>query len=228
MTYKVFGANASPFVRKVRVLLAEKGLDYELESVNPFAPPEGFRRISPLGKIPGFQDGDKSLADSTAICIYIERCNPQPALYPSDNYQYARALWFEEYMDSAFLPIAGPEVFRPLVMAPIMMKQEVTPEIKATALEAVDHKLAPMWDYLERELGANQFFVNDTLSIADIAVASAHVNLWHAGVEPDAKHWPRLGGFLQRMRVRPSLAALIEEESKTWNRREANAKIKEY
>ena len=57
----VYGANASPFVRKVRVVLSEKNIPYELEPVfpGPMAPPE-FRTLSPLNKIPAFRDGDKT------------------------------------------------------------------------------------------------------------------------------------------------------------------------
>ena len=53
---KVHGVGASPFVRKVRVALAEKGLDYELEPVLPFGASAEFKKISPLGKIPVLQE----------------------------------------------------------------------------------------------------------------------------------------------------------------------------
>ena len=43
MALRILGANVSPFVRKVRVFCAEKGISYELELMNPFTPPEGWR-----------------------------------------------------------------------------------------------------------------------------------------------------------------------------------------
>jgi glutathione S-transferase len=76
MSLVVLGGSVSPFVRKVRVVLAEKGLDYEHEPVNPFAPPEGWREISPLGRIPAFKDGDRVINDSSVICQYVERRFP--------------------------------------------------------------------------------------------------------------------------------------------------------
>jgi glutathione S-transferase len=206
-------------------MLAEKGLTYTHESVNPFQPPPNFRQLSPLGKIPALLDGEKSIADSTAICIYLERCNPTPALYPADHYEYAHALYIEEFIDSGLLPVSGALVFRPLVLGPIAMNQPLTKEVKEAALEVVENQIAPMWDYLERQLGANEFFIGNQLSIADITVASAHVNLWHGGVDPDPVHWPKLSAFLARMWARPSFAALIAEEQKPWNRREAVAAI---
>lgn len=225
MSYKLYGANVSPFVRKVRIYLAEKGIAYEQEPVNPFSPPPNYRELSPLGKIPALVDGDKALADSSVICLYLERCNPAPALYPSDNYQYARVLWFEEFIDSGLMPIAGPQVFRPLVLGPVMMKQEVTQEVKAEAHKIVEQSIAPLWDYLEKELGGNEFFVGGRLSMADIAIAGGHVNLWHAGVDPDAARWPRLAAFLQRLFARPALADIIAEEAPLWNRRAALAAL---
>ncbi len=225
MGYKLFGANVSPFVRKCRAFFAEKGLAYEYESVNPFQPPSFYRQLSPLGKIPALLDGDRPIADSTAICIYLERCNPTPALYPADHYDYAQALWIEEYMDSGFLPVAGAGVFRPLVLGPGAMNQPSTKAIEDYALGVVENQISLMGDYLERYLGSREFFVGNALSIADIAVASSHVNLWHAGVEPDTDHWPKLAAFLARMWARPSFKALIAEEETPWNRREAIAKI---
>ncbi|NOT57316.1 MAG: glutathione S-transferase family protein, partial [Deltaproteobacteria bacterium] len=80
----VHGANISPFVRKVRVLLAEKNIAYTLQPVNPFTAGPEYRKLSPLGRIPAFQDDQTTLADSSVICAYVERTNPQPALYPAE------------------------------------------------------------------------------------------------------------------------------------------------
>jgi glutathione S-transferase len=54
MALIVYGANLSPFVRKVRIALAEKGLEYKLDPVNPFVPPPEFLSISPLKRIPAY------------------------------------------------------------------------------------------------------------------------------------------------------------------------------
>ena len=99
MSLIVFGTNVSPFVRKVRIVLTEKGLLYRHENVNEAKPPDGWRELSPLGKIPAFKDCDRALAGSSVICAYLERRFPMPPLYPSEPYDYARALWFENYMD---------------------------------------------------------------------------------------------------------------------------------
>src|SRR5271157_833859 len=159
MSLVVLGGSVSPFVRKVRVALAEKGLEYQHEQVNPYAPPAGWRELSPLGKIPAFKDGERTLADSSVICAYLERRSPQPALYPSDPYEYARALWFEEYMDGGFVPVGGAKVFRPLVLKPLFGgKPEADPADEAEARKVVDEELPTFWDYLEDQLDDREFF----------------------------------------------------------------------
>src|SRR5205807_1217235 len=96
----VYGANGSPFVRKVCVMLAEKGLTYEQEPVIPLNVSAEFKKLSPLGKIPAYRDGEATLSDSSIICAYLERKHPEPPLYPAEPFEYARALWFEEYGDT--------------------------------------------------------------------------------------------------------------------------------
>jgi len=225
MSLVVLGGSVSPFVRKVRVALAEKGLDYQLEQVNPFSPPEGWRKVSPLGRIPAFKDGDRTLADSSVICAYLEKRFPSPALFPADPYEHARALWFEEFIDGGFVPVAGSKVFRPLVLKPLFGgKAEPEPADEAAARKVVEEELPPLWDYLESELGDRDLFVGRELTIADITVASPHVNLRHAGVAPARKRWPRLRAFLDRMHARPSFKKVIEEETPIFGKRSANIK----
>ncbi|MNJ64433.1 Stringent starvation protein A [compost metagenome] len=72
MTLTVYGAPLSPFVRKVRLCLLEKALDYQLEMVMPFNPPDWYLQLNPLGRIPALRDGDLTLADSSVICQYLE------------------------------------------------------------------------------------------------------------------------------------------------------------
>ena len=218
MAYTVLGASVSPYVRKVRVVLAEKGLDYVHEQVNPFSPPEGWRDISPLGRIPALRHDGRIINDSSVICDYLEHLHPEPALVPRDPYERARTLWIEEYMDGGFVPVAGPGVFRPLVLVPLLTGKE--PD-ESAARDVIEKGLPPLYDYLEKTLSGNEYFVAGRLTLADVAVASPFVNLRHAGVAPDAKRWPRLTAFLRRMHARPSFAKLIAEETPAFGKRSA-------
>ncbi len=222
MSLVVLGGSVSPFVRKVRVVLAEKGLDYEHEQVNPFAGPPGWRDISPLGKIPAFKDGDRTLADSSVICAYLEKRFPTPALYPTDPYDYARALWFEEFMDGGVVPVVGPKVFFPLVLQPIFSGgQAPSAEVEALAKKTFEEDAAPLFAYLEKELGDRDYFVGNQLTIADIAVASIMVNPWLAGFAPERKRFPKLRAFLDRVWSRPSFKKVIEGDLPVFGKRAA-------
>lgn len=221
MTYKLMGANVSPYVRKVRVLLAEKGLAYEYEPVSPFAPPANWRDISPLGKIPAFMDGGKVVNDSSVICQYIERKNKTAPMLPADDDGYIQALWLEEYIDGGFSAVAGAKVFFPLIVAPLRSKAPPDATARAEAAKVVAEEVPAFWAYMEAQLGDNQFFVNNTLTLADIAIASIHVNLLHAQVKVDAARFPKLAAFMERMFARPSFKTVIEEEAPMWTMKSA-------
>ena len=211
----IYGMKGSPFVRKVQVLLAEKGLEYEFEMASPFPAPDWFKEISPAKRIPVLRDrsiGSEGVAgtipDSSAICAYLERKYPEPPLYPRTDFDYARALWFEEYADSELAARVGLGLFRPLVMAALFGKQ---PDIER-ARKTLREDLPPLFDYLEKSISGRQWLVGDALGIVDIAVATQFVNFHHAGAKLDAARWPSLAAYIERIHARPSFAACIEVE----------------
>ena len=210
---KIWGASASPFVRKVRVFLAEKNIPYEREDLIPFNVSAEYKKISPLGKIPALQDGDKTLADSSVICAYLERTHPEPPLYPKDPYQFARALWFEEYADTALVNVVGAKIFFPKFIAPRFFNR---PTDEAAVQKTIDEELPPLFDYLESQLGQKPTIVSDAFSIGDIGIGTQFVQLRHAGVGVDAKRWPKLARYVATVHERPSFNALIAEERATF------------
>jgi len=208
----VFGVPLSPFVRKVRVAHAEKGVQYDLDPVMPVNVSADYRKKSPLGKVPAYQDGDKTLADSSVICAYLEKVHPTPALYPSDPYEYARALWFEEYADGGLVPIMGAKIFFQRVVGPRFFNQ---PTDEAVVKKALEEELPPMFDYLESQLapGASTI-VGKQFTIGDIGIGSQFVNFFFAGGTIDTKRWPKLAAYIAAVHERPSFRALIAEEKK--------------
>lgn len=202
------GVGPSPFVRKVRVAMAEKGLSYDHEPVMPGMAPEGYEKLHPLKKIPVYQDGDFVLPDSSCILQYLERVQPNPALYPSDPKQYGRALWYEEYSDSKLTETVGP-IFFNRVVKPRIFQQEPEEDV----VKQKSEELLPLLDYLEGELADDrEFLAGGQFSVADIAVGSIFVNYAHTGESVDASRWPKLAAYVARIHARPSFKALIEEE----------------
>lgn len=208
---KVYGVNASPFVRKVRIALAEKGIAYDLEPVIPVPGmrPEGYLKLSPLGKVPAFQDGSVTLADSSVIIAYLERTKPMPALYPSDPYAYARALWFEEYGDGGLSSLTG-AIFFQRVIGPRIFQR---PTDEAIVAKATDETAPPMFDYLEGEIGNGDWILGKQFTVGDIGLGTHFVNLQHADFMVDGKRWPKLAAYVKRFFERPSVKPLIQEEA---------------
>jgi len=212
MALIVYGSGVSPCGRKGRVVLAEKGLDYTLDPVSPFAPPPEFLEISPLKRIPAFRDTDvpepNHLADSSAICDYLENKFPKPALYPRDPFQRAKALWYEEYADSVLAQAMGRGFFFERVVKKIMR----APVDEELCQKTLSETLPPLFDYLEKEIGGKEWLAGGAFSIADISICTMVVNFEHAGGAVDASRWSKLAAYVARILARPSFKAFIDEE----------------
>jgi glutathione S-transferase len=212
MAIILYGGSLSPFVRKIRVILTEKGVPYSLEQINPFAPPPAFLEISPLKRIPVLRDTDlpepNTLPDSSIIADYIEHKHPEKPLYPRDPFQRAQVLWYEEYADTALASAVGPGVFFERVVRKMMRAQCDEAVVAATLKD----KLPKIFDYLEREIGSKSYLVGNAFSVADIAVCTHFVNFAHAGETLDGKRWPQLAHYTSAILARPSFRAMIDEE----------------
>jgi glutathione S-transferase len=204
----LYGSSMSPFVRKVLAFAAEKGVDLELKPTGaPNHDPE-FLEASPFKKMPGFRDGDFTLADSTAIIDYLDSVKPEPNLIPKDPKAHAKAIWFEEFADT-ILCATGGKMFFNRVVAPMFFGR---PGDNAAADEAERTELPPIFDYLEKTIPGSGWLVEDRLTLADISVASGFVNLLHLGIEADARTHPKLAAYIAKMHARPSYAAWVEKE----------------
>lgn len=204
----IYGSPVSPFVRKVAACCIEKGVDYEIEAVNVFDPPDWFLDISPMKRIPVLRDRsiaeegtEGTVADSSAICGFIEKKHPEPALYPHHPYAHGRALWIEEYADSNLAATGGLGIFRAIYFS-LVQGQEADLE---TARETWQTKMPPIFDYLEASLGENEYFENGELSIADISVTCCMMQMALVA-EMKLDRWPNLQAHYERMSARDSIA----------------------
>jgi glutathione S-transferase len=205
----LLGASISPFVRKVLVVAAEKGVKLDNRPLNPATSTDPlFLATSPFRRIPVLVDGDFSLPDSTAIVTYLEALHPKPAVLPAAPRERARAIWFEEMADTILLS-AGQRIFYNRVVAPKFLKRagDLT-----SAQEAQDTLLPPVFAYLESVAPAEGFLVGSALSIADIAVASMLVNMTYCNAAPDPAVYPKLAAFLARMMARPGFTGALASD----------------
>ena len=205
----VYGSSMSPFVRKVIAVLSVKELDFKLKSVGFQDPDPDFRSASPLGKMPAIDDDGFKLADSSAICHYLEAKHPEPVLIPAAAQARGRVVWWDKYADTELAPVSG-KMFFNRVVAPMFMKQPGDDDM-ADSAEA--NELPRLLDHLEGEVpDAGAFLVGDTLTLADISLASPFANLSHAGVRIDAARFPRVKAWSESMLAHPCLAGSVSRE----------------
>jgi len=210
--FLIYGSPVSPFARKAMALAIEKGAGFDVKGVDIMNMPDWFVAISPMKRIPVLRDKSLgwdedhanpagTIADSSAICGYIEKKHPTPALYPADAHAYGRALVLEEYADTVLAPAAGLGIFRPIFFSMMAGKE---PDL-ATAKTSWAEKLPPVLDFLEAQLGDADYFAGDAMSIADVAIACCFMQIELVAKAPlDA--WPGLKAHHERMTAKPSIA----------------------
>ncbi|WP_285259498.1 glutathione S-transferase family protein [Halopseudomonas bauzanensis] len=208
MSLTLYGAILSPFVRKIRIQLAEQNIEYELVNQTPFMQPDWYYEISPLGRIPAIKDGDLSLADSSVIAQYLQETRGGIRLYGSTPAEAARVRWLEKYADYELAKPATFTAFFNRVVHRLMGK----PCDEAAVKTALGSDLPPLLNYLEAQLGEKRYFLGDQLSMADIAVCSQLINLAHAGELIDEETWPALSSLLSRVTSRTSVSSLLPAE----------------
>ncbi len=203
-----YGSPVSPFVRKLAGLCLEKNVPFEIEAVDVFNPPEWFLEISPMKRIPVMRDRsiategrDGTIADSSAICGYIEKKHPSPALFPDEPFAHGRALFFEEYGDTALAAGVGLGIFRPIFFALMQGKEPDLDKARATWVD----DMPAILNYLDSALADAQYLAGDHLSIADISVTCCFMQASLVANTPLDK-WPNFKAHFDMMSKRPSIA----------------------
>ena len=206
MPIVIHGAPISPFVRKVRIALAEKRLAYELRPAVPKS--EALLRLNPLGKIPTLEEDGFAVGDSSVICDYLEHTRPELPLYPSDARERARALFLEEYADTRLVEVVGP-VMRMKLLGPLMGQPLAD---QATVDKHVAEVFPTALDWLETQAPGGEGFVGGRFGIADVALVAPLRGLVHVGEEISAQRWPKLRAWLDRTAARPSVKGVLPAE----------------
>jgi glutathione S-transferase len=198
---KLYDYPDCPFAQKVRVVLAEKELEYETIFVDlrtgEHRQNAEFLKLNPYGKVPVLIDDEVIVYDSTIINEYLEDEYPHPSLMPADSSARARVRTLEDYCDNSFLPSAG------FVQAELSKPAE---EQDAERLARYRNELSRGLKRLEVFLSGKEYLVGE-FSLADISFVPALLILPRLGVEVD----PALRGvtaWINRLKQRPSVQSL--------------------
>ncbi len=197
---KLYDYPQCPFGQKVRLVLAEKEISYELVSVDlrksEQKRPE-FLRMNPFGKVPVLVDDEVVVYDSTVINEYLEDEYPFPRLLPEDSSDRARARSLEDYADIAFILPVG-----------VMMNEVRKPEAERDqermrrSREEIERALV----HLNGQLGERPYLAGD-FSVADAAFAPRLMVLRAVGIEIKPQ-WEPLRRWIDRLAERPSVQKL--------------------
>ncbi len=203
----LYGAPLSPYVRKIRLLLALKEVEYESKMIVPYATPEGYEQLNPLKRVPALVYGEHTFADSAVIAHFLDASFAGIKLIPEDLFLKARCEWFEKYADYELAPHTTFTAFSQRVLSRLSGKQPDEESIKI----ALEKKLPPLFDYLESQL-SGLFFVGDSLTLADISIASQLISFEHAGEGVCDEKWPKLSQFYQHFTQLTPVALILTSE----------------
>ena len=196
---KIIGSATSPYVRKVRIVMAEKKLDYQLVMEDVWAADSTIMASNPLGKVPCLvMEGGEAVFDSRVIVEYLDTLSPVGKLIPSQGRERAEVKTWEALGDG-------------LVDAAILARLETTWTGRTDAQRSDAwtarqlSKITAALKAMSTGLGDKPFCSGIHLSLSDIAVgcALAYLDLRFTDIDWRSAH-PNLAKLQEKLMLRPS------------------------
>lgn len=198
---KLIGATASPYVRKVRVVMAEKKLDYQFVQENVWAADTTISASNPLGKVPCLvMEGGEAVFDSRVIVEYLDTLSPVGKLIPPQGRERAEVKTWEALADG----VADAAILARLETVWAHRKEGERSQAW------IDYQLRKVGDGLKsmsQGLGDKPYCSGIHLSLSDIAVGCTLG--WLEFRFPEIawrSEYPNLGKLMDKLMQRPSFA----------------------
>ncbi len=202
---KIIESSRAPNPRRVRIFLAEKGVQVAFEQIDLARLDHRraeFCEFNPMRQVPVLVlDDGTAIAETVAICRYFEGIKPEPSLFGTSPLEQARIeMWNRRLEFGLFFPVT--QVFRHL--HPAMREMEV-PQISAWA-EANRPRVYDMLSLIDGELAGREFMAGDSFTIADITalVATDFMKPARLARPPELSKFAR---WYDAVAARPSAAA---------------------
>lgn len=198
---KLLGSNTSPYVRKVRVVMVEKKLDYVLVPEDVWAAQTTISETNPLGKVPCLiMEGGEALFDSRVIVEYLDTLSPVGKLIPSVGRERAEIKTWEALADG-------------VLDAAILARLEATWDGRTKVqrcqawIDRQQGKIDASLKAMSKGLGEKPYCAGIHLSLADIAVGCALGYLDFRFPQIDWRtDYPNLHKLYDKLMLRPSFA----------------------
>ncbi len=196
----------SPFCRKVRLSLAEKRIECQLVEERYWDRDPDFLRRNPAGKVPVLKVDGRFMAESAAICEWIEEMHPTPSLMPAtpDERAEVRRLvcWFDDKFHSEVTTnLLGERVNKKL------MKQGY-PESKN--IKAGSQKIKFHLDYMAWLLDHRRWLAGNAMTLADFA-AAAHLSSLDYISDVDWNRSENVKDWYAKIKSRPAFRSILAD-----------------
>lgn len=201
---KLIGSHTSPFARKVRIVLAEKKIEYDFVIDSPWLADSKVPSLNPLGKIPVLiLDDETRLFDSRVIVEYIDNVTPNNKLFPATNRERIEVKRWEALADgicdaaaAAFLEGKRPEGQR-----------------SEEWIQRQRDKITRGLEFMAEELGEKSFCMGTHISMADLATGATlgYLAFRFATIDWHETH-PNLGKLYDKLIQRQSFADTVPHD----------------
>jgi stringent starvation protein A len=183
----LYDADRCPYCARVRIVLAEKGLEYETVIVDLDERPAWIYEKNPLGKVPVLEEVDFVLPESAVIMEYLEERYPEPPLWPADPAGRAAGRLLVQRFDRLSRPY----------YALRRGDEDARSEISERLIE------------LDSLLTANAFLAGPEFGLADAAYLPWILRL-QGNLGVDLEPYAALADWVSRTTQRPSVTAELE------------------
>ncbi len=200
----LYSGTTCPFSQRCRLVLFEKGMDFEIRDVDLFNKPEDISVMNPYGQVPILVERDLTLYESNIINEYIDERFPHPQLMPADPLMRARArLMLFNFERELFVHVHVLENEKGKVSEKAMEKARIEIRDRLTSLVPLFLK--------------NKYMLGDDFSMLDVAIAPLLWRLDYYGIELSKTAAP-LMKYAERIFSRPAYIEALTPPEKIMRR----------
>ncbi len=197
----------SPNSRKVRLVMAEKKLDFEMKVERTWERRDDYLAMNPTGKVPLLVEDDGSvISDSTVICEYLDELHPDPPLIGRGAAARAETRRLVAWFDEKF----SAEVSDNLIGEKIIKQFLGLGEPSVSAIRAGLANMKTHLDYISWLADSRNWLAGDELTLADLTAAAHLSALDYLGDVPWENH-VRAKEWYARLKSRPSFRPLLKD-----------------
>ena len=204
---RLYHTPLSPFCRKVRLVLAEKRIEVELVEERYWEDSAELRRRNPAGKLPVLRLDGRLLAESQAICEYLDETVPQPALMPKDpagRYEVRRlCAWFDDKFNA--------EVTQPILRERVWKKITRQGHPDSRTVKAGLVAIKQHIDYMTALLEHRRWLAGSTMTLADFA-AAAHLSCLDYIADVDWDRSEVVTAWYATIKSRPAFRGILADQ----------------